>query len=323
MPEKNMNEIAKRVFQIEAEAIKSLSDKLDENFEKAIDLLMNTKRVVLTGVGKAGHIACKIAATLASTGTPAFFMHPSEGLHGDLGMITSQNVMIALSKNGHSDEVLRLIPYLKHFKIPLIAITGNPDSALGKQSDVILNIAVKEEACPLGLAPTASTTAMLAMGDALAVALLEKRNFRIEDFAILHPAGTLGRRLLIKVRDEMHVGEENPVIHEKSTMKEAIIEMTGKGLGATSIINDEGKLTGIITDGDLRRILYTGTCDFDKKVIEYMVKNPKCVHPDTLAVKAIDIMEQYNITVLPVIDEENHPVGMIHLHHLIKAGITT
>ncbi len=316
-------EKACRVFEIESEAVRSLSDKLDDNFERAIDLLFNTKRVVLTGMGKAGHIARKVAATLASTGTPALFMHPAEGLHGDIGMITSQNVVIAFSHNGNTEEVLHLLPYLKHFKVPLIAITGNLKSVLAHQADVVLNVSVKQEACPLGLAPTASTTAMLAMGDALAVVLLEKRNFRIEDFAVFHPAGTLGRRLLIKVKDLMHIGDANPVINKLKIFKEAIIEMTSKGLGATSVVDDDGRLVGILTDGDLRRILHDGAYDFNTRIEKLMIKNPKTVHADTLAVKAIDRMEQYNITVLPVIDDEHRPIGMIHLHDIIKAGITT
>ena len=316
-------ERAKKVFRIESDAVLALCVKLDENFTKAIDLLYNTKRVVLTGMGKAGHVARKVAATLASMGTPAFFMHPGEGLHGDLGMITADDVVIAFSNNGQSEEVLRIIPYLKHFSIPLIAVTGNLESELARQADAVLNIGVKEEACPLGLAPTASTTAMLAMGDALAVVLLEKRNFRKEDFALFHPSGSLGRRLLIKVQDLMHAGETNPVIHTSKTFKEAIVVMTSKGLGATSIVDDAGKLKGILTDGDLRRILFAGTCDFNALVIQYMIENPKTIYPDTLAVKALDRMEQYNITVLPVIDEEGRPIGMIHLHDILKAGITT
>ena len=312
---------ARRVFEIESDAIRSLADRLDDNFLKAIDLLFHTKRAVLTGMGKAGHIARKVAATLASTGTPALFMHPAEGLHGDIGMITSENVVIAFSNNGNTQEVLRLIPYLKHFKIPLIAITGNVKSELAHQADVVLNIAVKQEACPLGLAPTASTTAMLAMGDALAVVLLEKRNFRAEDFAVFHPAGSLGRRLLIKVKDLMHVGDANPVINKSKIFKEAIIEMTSKGLGATSIVDEDGKLVGILTDGDLRRILHAGGAEFNTRIETLMIKNPKTIHPDALAVKAIDRMEQFNITVLPVIDDEHHPIGMIHLHDIMRAGI--
>jgi len=316
-------ERARKVFRIEADAILSLCDKLDDNFNKAVELLFNKKRVVLTGMGKAGHIACKVAATLASTGTPAFFMHPAEALHGDLGMITSDDVVIAFSNNGQTEEILRIIPYLKHFNIPLIAVTGNAQSELARQADVVLNTSVKEEACPLGLAPTASTTTMLAMGDALAVVLLEKRNFREEDFAVFHPSGTLGRRLLIKVQDLMHTGDANPVINYSRNIKEAIIEMTSKGLGSTSVVDDDGKLIGILTDGDLRRILFTGSCDFNAPVGQFMIKNPKTIYYDTLAVNAIDRMEQYNITVLPVIDDERHPIGMIHLHDILKAGITT
>ena len=327
MPKKSTpsdtKEKAKRIFEIESEAVRSLADKLDDDFDKAIDLLYHSNRVTLTGMGKAGHIACKVAATLSSTGTPAFFMHPAEGLHGDLGMITSQDLVVAFSNNGKTEEVLRLIPYLKHFQIPLIAVTGNPDSELARQADAVLNVAVKEEACPLGLAPTASTTAMLAMGDALAVVLLEKRNFRKEDFAVFHPGGTLGRRLLVKVRDLMHTGDELPIIHVSKTFKEALMEMTGKNLGAVLIVDDEGKLDGIFTDGDMKRALFPEPCTFDTTISDLMIKNPKSVHPDILAIRALDVMEQYNITVLPVIDENRNLIGLIHMHDVIKAGITT
>lgn len=316
-------ERAKRVFQIESTAIAELSNRLNEQFAKAIDIIYNCRdRVVLTGVGKSGIIARKIAATLASTGTPAFYIHPSEAMHGDLGMITPENVVIVISYSGNSDEILRLIPYFKHFKIKLIAITGNLQSELAKQADAVLDISVKEEACPLGLAPTASTTAALAMGDALAVVLLEKRDFGAEQFAIFHPGGTLGKRLLIKVSDLMHSGDENPVIHKDRTLKEAIVVMTAKGLGSTSVIDDEGKLVGIITDGDLRRIIQAGKYGRDTPVEKVMTRNPKSISRDAPAVKAIDVMEQFNITVLPVVDKENHPIAMIHIHDLIKAGIT-
>ena len=319
----NILERARHVFEIEARAIMDLGAKLTPDFEKAIDLIYQCKdRIVLTGMGKAGIVARKIAATLASTGTPAFFMHPAEGMHGDLGMVTTDNVVLAVSHNGNTEEILRLIPYIKHFKIKLIGMTGNLKSELARHSDVVLDISVKEEACPLGLTPTASTTAALAMGDALAVVLLEKRNFKAEHFAIFHPGGTLGRRLLIKVEDLMHSGEYNPVILKDKTLKEAIIEMTSKGLGATSIIDKKGVLIGILTDGDLRRILHAGKQGLDTCLENVMVRTPKTTTKDTLAVNAIDLMEQYNITVLPVIDDELRPIAMIHLHDLIKAGIT-
>lgn len=317
-------EEAKKVLNIEAEAIRKLSEKIDNSFRDAVEMIFNCKnRTVLTGVGKAGIIARKIAATLASTGTPAFFMHPTEGVHGDLGMITADNVIIAISHSGKSEEVLRLIPYFKHFKIPIIAITGDKDSSLAKNSDIVLNTYVEQEACPLNLAPTASTTAILALGDAIAVALLKKRGFKPENFAIFHPSGSLGKRLLIKVSDLMHSGDRNPVIHQSKTFQEAILEMTSKGLGATSIVDDNGKLVGILTDGDLRRILHSGQSKMDTIVSNIMIKTPKFTKPETLGVKAIDIMEQYNITVLPVVDDEHHAIAMIHLHDLIKAGITT
>ncbi len=319
----NILERARHVFEIEARAIMDLGAKLTPDFEKAIDLIYHCKdRVVLTGMGKAGIVARKIASTLASTGTPAFFMHPAEGMHGDLGMVTPDNVVLAVSHNGNTEEILRLIPYIKHFKIKLIGMTGNLKSELARHSDMVLDISVKEEACPLGLTPTASTTAALAMGDALAVVLLEKRNFRAEHFAIFHPGGTLGRRLLIKVEDLMHTGEYNPVTSQDKTLKEGIIEMTSKGLGATSITDKKGVLVGILTDGDLRRILHAGKHGLDTCLENVMIRTPKSTTKDTLAVNAIDLMEQYNITVLPVTDDERRPIAMIHLHDLIKAGIT-
>ncbi len=321
--ESEIKDQARRVFQIEAEAVRALCDKLTDDFDKAIEMLLKADRVILTGMGKAGHIAHKAAATFASTGTPALFIHPGEAIHGDLGMITREDAVIAFSNNGNTEEVLRVIPYLKHFGIPLIAVTGNPASALAAQADAVLNIQVKEEACPLGLAPTASTTTMLAMADALASVLLAKRGFRKEDFAMFHPGGTLGRRLLIKVKDLMHSGEANPVIPVNRTFRDAIMEMTGKGLGATNIVDADGHLAGIFTDGDLRRVLFAGTCDFTTPIEHMMIRNPKTVHPDAMAIKALDRMEEYNITVLPVVDDAGTPVGMIHLHDIIKSGITT
>ncbi len=316
-------ERARRVFEIEADALHNMTTHLDDNFVKAIDVIYKCQdRVVTTGVGKAGIIARKIAGTLASTGTPAFYMHPSEGIHGDLGMITPENVIIAVSYSGKSEEVLRLIPYFKHFKIPLIAITGSTESELAQQADIVLDISIKEEACPLGLAPTASTVAAMAMGDALAIVLLEKRDFKSEQFAIFHPGGTLGKRLLIKVLDLMHSGDENPVISKDRILKEAILEMTSKGLGATSIVDNEGKLVGILTDGDLRRILQAGKYDLEIPVEKVMTASPKSIKKTVPAVKALDVMEQFSITVLPVVDDNDHPFAMIHIHDLIRAGIT-
>lgn len=318
----NIIEEARRVLKIEAEAILSLSEKLGKPFEDAIEILLKCKnRVVLTGIGKAGIIARKIASTFASTGTPAFFMHPTEGVHGDLGMITPDNVVIAVSHSGNSEEILRLIPYFKHFKIPLIALTGDKNNNLAKNADVVLLTYVTQEACPLGLAPTASTTTTLALGDALAIVLLQKRGFKTENFAIFHPSGILGKRLLIKVSDLMHTGEANPIIDKSKTFKEGILEMTSKGLGAINIIDENGILCGIFTDGDLRRLLHSAQLNMDMPLSEVMIRTPKTISPDSLGVKAIDLMEQYNITVLPVVNKEKRPVGMIHLHDLIKAGI--
>ncbi|GAB4322121.1 MAG: KpsF/GutQ family sugar-phosphate isomerase [Candidatus Sumerlaeia bacterium] len=324
------SEAARAAIRQEAAALERMAAGLGAEFERAVDILFACAgRVVLTGVGKAGLVARKIAATLASTGTPAFFIHPADAVHGDLGMVTPDSVMIALSHSGQSDEVLRLIPYLKHFKIPLIVITGNGQSELARQADVVLITFVTEEACPLNLAPTTSTTAMMALGDALAIALLTRRDFKPEHFAIFHPSGVLGRRLLLKAADLMHSGRANPVIGEDRTLKEGILEMTSKGLGITSITDSQGRLTGVLTDGDMRRILEQGEVDLNRSLRDVLaglrkrISSPRTTSPDSLAVKALDIMEEFKITALPVVDEQERPIGMLHLHDLIRAGITT
>lgn len=321
-------DVARAAIRQEAAALDRMAAGLGTGFAQAVEMMLACQgRVVLTGIGKAGNIARKIAATLASTGTPAFFMHPADAVHGDLGMVTPDNVVIALSHSGKSDEVLQLIPYLKHFKIPLIAVTGNAQSELARQADVVLCTLVTEEACPLNLAPTTSTTAMLAMGDALAVALLNRRDFKPEQFAIFHPSGILGRRLLIKVGDLMHTGEGNPVVPQDRSLKEGILEMTSKGLGATSIVDGDGRLMGILTDGDMRRILEQGDFDLNRPLIEVLksirkrIATPRTTSPDSQGITAFGIMEEFKITVLPVVDESGKPVGMIHLHDLIRAGI--
>lgn len=323
-------EQAKRVLRIEAEAILSLLDKVGENFDKAIDLLIHCRgKVVVTGIGKSGQICRKIAATLASTGTPAFFLHPAEGIHGDLGMVAKEDVSLAISYSGETDELIGILPMVKRLGVPIISMTGNMQSTLARVSDVVLDLNVPEEACPLGLAPTASTTATLAMGDALAVALLEKRGFKESDFALLHPGGTLGRKLLFKVKDLMKVEEEIPLVNIRSDMRETLMEITSKHLGTTGVVDDSGKLVGIITDGDLRRCLRKitektteKTTDFfSQTAFDLMTKNPKTIDQEELASKALHVMEKHTITCLFVVDSDSRPTGILHLHDLIRVKV--
>ncbi|HSB04729.1 MAG TPA: KpsF/GutQ family sugar-phosphate isomerase [Thermodesulfobacteriota bacterium] len=317
-------EEAKRVLKIEAQSILDLADRIDENFLLAVDLLFDCKgKVVLMGMGKSGLVGRKIAATFASTGTPAFFLHPAEGLNGDFGMLTREDVIIAISNSGETRELIEVIPLIKRHGNRLITLTGNLKSSLGKASDVNLDIHVKEEACPLGLAPTASTTTTLALGDALAVTLMEKKGFREEDFAMLHPGGALGKRLLLKVEDLMHVGNAFPMVSEMTTMKEAIFEITSKRLGVTGVCNGEGHLVGVITDGDLRRALEKFDDVLNRQASEVMTKSPKWIEKDALAAKAVHRMEEYSITSLFVFYRagDRTPVGIIHLHDLLKAGV--
>lgn len=314
-------EQAKRVLKIEAEAVSALAERIDDSFVKAVDLICSCKgKVVVTGVGKSGLIGQKIASTLASTGTPSFFMHPAEGIHGDLGMLSRDDVVIAISNSGESDEVSQILTVVKRMGLPLIAITGNLSSTLAKAGDSLLDISVKEEACPLGLAPTASTTATLAMGDALAVAALDKRGFKKEDFALLHPGGTLGKRLLLRVSDLMHKGKDLPLVKEETLMKEALFEITSKRLGITGVIGSKGMLTGSITDGDLRRAMEKGLDILNKKASDIMTGNPKRIGTDALAAEALQKMEQHSITSLFVMDSEK-VTGIVHLHDLLKAGV--
>ncbi|MBF8250474.1 MAG: kdsD [Deltaproteobacteria bacterium] len=314
-------EQAKKVLKIEAEAISSLIERIDDSFVKAVDLVYSCKgKVIVTGVGKSGLIGQKIASTLASTGTPSFFMHPAEGTHGDLGMLSKNDVVIAISNSGESNEISQIIPVVKRMGLPLISMTGNRSSTLAKSGDAVLDISVKEEACPLGLAPTASTTVTLAMGDALAVAVLDKRGFKKEDFALLHPGGSLGKKLLVRVSDLMHTGEAIPLVTENTVMKVALFEITSKRFGVTGVIDDEGFLEGAITDGDLRRAMEKGLDVLNKKVSEIMTRNPKKVDADALAAEALQKMEQHSITSLFVMDGER-VAGIIHLHDLLKAGV--
>jgi arabinose-5-phosphate isomerase len=321
-----MKDQAKRVLKIEADAVAALIDRIDERFEQAVEIILDCKgRVVVTGMGKSGLIGKKIAATLASTGTPALFLHPAEGIHGDLGMVTRGDTVIALSNSGETEEIARMLPSLKRLGIKIIALTGNTDSTLAKNSDVVIDVGVKEEACPLGLAPTASTTATLAMGDAIAVALLDKRGFREEDFACFHPGGALGKRLLLRVRDLMHIGDAIPAVSEATLIKDAIYEISSKKMGVTSVLDGAGKLVGVISDGDLRRWIErtekTGENLLAKKAKDIMTKNPKVTNREALAAEAVAIMERNSITCLIVTDHDAKPEGVIHLHDLLKAGV--
>ncbi len=312
----------RRVLNIEARAVQALVQRLDGGFSEAVDLLYDCKgKVVVSGMGKSGLIGQKIAATMASTGTPSFFLHPAEGLHGDLGMVARGDVLIAISNSGETQEILQLLPFMERMSIPVMAIVGRMSSTLAKNSAVALDVSVAEEACPMGLAPTASTTATLAMGDALAVALLEKRGFKEQDFAQFHPGGTLGRRLLVRVRDVMHVGKELPQVRETVSASEAILEMSAKKLGMTTVVDQAGALAGIITDGDLRRFFQRGG-DFSNTTAGSLAsRHPKLIGPDELAAKAVEMMERYSITTLVVADTVKQIVGIVHLHDLLKHGI--
>lgn len=319
----NILDIAKKVLKTEADAIEGLIARLDGSFLDAIDIIYASKgKVIVTGMGKSGLIGKKIASTLASTGTPAFFMHPAEASHGDLGMVSSEDVVIAISNSGETDELVGLIPFLKRFDVRLISMTGEMNSTLSKTADVSLDVTVKEEACPLGIVPTASTTAALAMGDALAVALLIKRGFRQEDFACFHPSGSLGKKLLIKVRDLMHAGAALPIIALNESMTGAVMEISSKRLGIAVVADDDQRIAGILTDGDVRRgIEKWGKELFDMKAREVMSINPKTISAEELAAKALSVMERHSITVLVVPDSQGRAEGIIHLHDILKKGI--
>ncbi|MFZ3089922.1 MAG: KpsF/GutQ family sugar-phosphate isomerase [Nitrospirota bacterium] len=296
--------------------------RIDNHFVSAVDILYDCKgRVVVTGMGKSGIIGKKIAATLASTGTPALYLHPAEGIHGDLGMVTRGDVVIAISNSGETPEIVSILPFLKRFGVKLIVMAGNEKSTLAKMGDVMINIRVKEEACPMNLVPTASTTAALAMGDALAVVLLEKRGFKKEDFVLLHPGGTLGKRLILRVSDVMHRGADIPIVTAETSMKDLIFVITSKKLGIAAVVNKNKKLIGVFTDGDLRRSLERETDIFKKRAGDVMIKNPKAITADAMAAKAVQIMERYSITALPVVDKRNIIEGIIHLHDLLKIGV--
>lgn len=310
------------VIQVETQAIAALAEQINEQFVLACKLMFACQgRVVVTGMGKSGHIAGKIAATLASTGTPAFFVHSGEASHGDLGMITAQDVVLALSNSGETEEVITLLPIIKRLGVPLIAMTGNPDSSLAKFATAHINVAVEQEACPLGLAPTSSTTAVLVMGDALAVSLLEARGFTRDDFALSHPGGSLGKRLLLRVSDMMHIGEQIPSVQESAFISDALLEMTEKKLGMTAIVNAQGQVSGIFTDGDLRRMLSKNINIHTTSIMEVMTSHCAVITADILAAEAMQIMERKKINALIVVDDTQHAVGALNMHDLIRAGI--
>lgn len=314
--------IGKDTIQQEIDSLKTAMDRMDDHFVKAVDILLNCKgRVVVTGMGKSGIIARKIAATMASTGTPSLFLHPAEGVHGDLGMIVKGDVCLALSNSGETAEVVKLLPLIKRFNIPLISIVGRVDSTLAHRSDCVLDATVEKEACPMNLAPTTSTTVSLALGDALSVALIEKRGFRAEDFALFHPSGALGKRLILKVEDLMHSGDRLPIIGFDKKVSDAIFMMSSKGFGCTAVVDDSGVLKGIITDGDLRRGLEKHTNLFSMNINELQIKYPKVIDKNSMAAKALAVMEQFSITSLFVVDKDGRPDGLIHLHDLLKEGI--
>jgi arabinose-5-phosphate isomerase len=315
-------QLGREVIQLEAEALQTLAKRVDGQFAEACRLILAcTGRVIVTGMGKSGHIGGKIAATLASTGTPSFFVHPGEASHGDVGMITTPDIVLAISNSGETEEILTILPIIKRMGVKLIALTGGLQSSLARQADAVLNAGVEKEACPHNLAPTASTTAALAIGDALAVALLKSRGFTREDFARAHPAGSLGRRLLLYVSDIMHTGTAIPQVAEGASLREALLEMTGKGLGMTGVVDHQGRLVGIFTDGDLRRALNRSVDVYNAKITEVMTQNPKTTRADRLAAETVQLMRSLKINGLFVVDENNRVLGALNMHDLFRAGV--
>ncbi|MCZ6731138.1 MAG: KpsF/GutQ family sugar-phosphate isomerase [Gammaproteobacteria bacterium] len=320
--EPSFREHGRDVVALEAKAVAALADRIDEGFVRACELILECKgRVIIVGVGKSGHIGGKIAATLASTGTPAFFVHPGEASHGDLGMITPEDIVLAISNSGESKEILTILPIIKRMGVKLIALTGNTSSSLTRQADASLDVSVEKEACPMNLSPTASTTAALAMGDAIAVALLRSRNFTREDFAGFHPGGLLGRRLLIYVEDIMHTGEQIPVVTHDASLQDALLEMTSKGLGMTGVVDKQGCLCGIYTDGDLRRTLNQGVDVYKAKINDVMTHDPTTIGAGRLAHEAVQLIRQHNFNGLYVVDSDNHVLGALNMQVLLRAGI--
>ena len=318
----DLRRLAERVLRLEAEAILGLIPKLDERFERAVELLRSCAgRVIVTGMGKSGLIGRKIAATLASTGTPAHFLHPAEGVHGDLGMVARGDVVLALSNSGETDEALAILPPLKRLGVPILLLTGNPTSSLARQCEVVLDVSVPEEACPMNLTPTSSTTAALAVGDALAMVLLELRGFRPEDYAALHPRGSLGWRALFRVADLMLTGDALPIVPESTPLRDVIVEMTRKRKGMTTVTDGAGRLVGVVTDGDLRRLHLTGKSIDDLSAGQVASREPKTIRSEDLAAKALEVMETWQITSLVIVDEARRPVGLIHMHDILRAKI--
>ena len=320
-----MIEQARQVLRMEAAAIEALIPRIDEQFVLAAQLILETKgRLIVTGMGKPGHVGQKITATMLSTGTPSFFLHPAEGIHGDLGMVTEDDIVLAISNSGETSEVINILPSIRRIGAKIIAICGNAQSTLAQNADVVLDASVEQEACPLGLAPTTSTTAELALGDALAIVLMSARKFTANDFAVFHPGGALGRKLLMKVANVMHGEEENPTVTLAQSVKEALFVITDKGLGATSVVDAEGKLVGLITDGDIRRGLEKGLDFLTHNVGELMTKQPQTITAEKLAAEALRMMEQHRpkpITVLPVVDKDGRSVGLVHVTDLLRQGI--
>lgn len=316
-------ELAREVFKIEAQSILSLKDRVEGNMEKAVEVIISCKgRVIVTGMGKSGHIGRKIAATLSSTGTPSYFLHPAESTHGDSGIITREDVVIALSNSGETSELLNLLPLIKRFEVPLISFTGKMHSTLAQKSDIVFDVSVEKEACPLGKAPTASTTATLAMGDALAICLLKQRGFSEEDFLLYHPSGSLGKGVLYSVKELMVQGENLPVAFEDDSFISTIELISQKKLGCAIIVNTQNKITGVLTDGDIRRTLIKFSSDISNlKTKDVMTKNPKTIMQTELAAKALAVMEKYSITSIAVSDKDLRPIGLIHVHDLLKAGV--
>lgn len=313
---------AKQVLKIESEAIKRLIKRVDENFSRAVEMIYRSSgRVVVMGMGKPGIIGQKISATLASTGTPSLSLHPAEAVHGDVGRVTKQDVVIAISNSGETEEVLRVLPMIKKIGARLIALTGSPKSTLAKHSDVVLDVGVEKEACPMGLAPTASTTATLAMGDALAVALIERRGFKESDYAFFHPGGALGKRLILKVADIMRKGAENPIVCEDALVKDVLVKITSARSGSASVTDKKGRLTGIFTDGDLRRHLDADQNLAMRRVKDVMTHSPKAIREDKLAAEALRILKENKIDEIPVVDGKNRPIGLLDVQDLLKAGL--
>jgi arabinose-5-phosphate isomerase len=313
---------AKHLLEVESSAVIALKDRINGEFQRAVEVLLGVRgHVVVIGVGKSGHVGRKISATLASTGTPSSFLHPAEAAHGDLGMVTRDDAAIVISKSGASDELWTVLPYLKVLGIPIIGLLGDKKSALAERCDVVLDVSVAEEGCPMNLAPTASTTATLAMGDALAIALLKAKGFQAEDFKFLHPGGALGRRLSLTVQDIMHIGENLPIVRANEDLKSSIVVMTRKRLGAVCVLDDQDNLAGIFTDGDLRRALERNFDLSSVKIGEIATKAPRTIYQDALVSRAVNIMEQHNIMVLPVVSRDGKLAGIVHMHDLLKSGI--